>query len=81
MMRRGIRQLLELEDDFLIVGEANNGEEALSLSYDVSQTWSVYFEASNLLDEPLELYQGNASRTLQLEEYGRSYALGLRVNL
>ena len=27
MMRRGIRQLLELEDDFLIVGEANNGEE------------------------------------------------------
>ena len=31
MMRRGIRQLLELEDDFLIVGEANNGEEALSL--------------------------------------------------
>ncbi|MDO9321177.1 MAG: two-component system response regulator NarL [Pseudomonas sp.] len=31
MMRRGIRQLLELEDDFLIVGEANNGEEALAL--------------------------------------------------
>ena len=31
MMRRGIRQLQELEDDFLIVGEANNGEEALSL--------------------------------------------------
>jgi two-component system, NarL family, nitrate/nitrite response regulator NarL len=31
MMRRGIRQLLELEDDFLIVGEANNGEEALTL--------------------------------------------------
>ncbi len=31
MMRRGIRQLLELEDDFLIVGEANNGEEALEL--------------------------------------------------
>lgn len=31
MMRRGMRQLLELEDDFLIVGEANNGEEALAL--------------------------------------------------
>jgi two-component system nitrate/nitrite response regulator NarL len=31
MMRRGIRQLLELEDDFQIVGEANNGEEALQL--------------------------------------------------
>ncbi|MCF7201623.1 two-component system response regulator NarL [Pseudomonas oligotrophica] len=29
MMRRGMRQLLELEDDLLIVGEASNGEEAL----------------------------------------------------
>lgn len=31
MMRHGIRQMLELEDDFKIVGEAGNGEEALSL--------------------------------------------------
>ncbi|MEO4017128.1 MULTISPECIES: two-component system response regulator NarL [Pseudomonas] len=31
MMRHGIRQMLELEDDFLIVGEASNGEEALVL--------------------------------------------------
>jgi len=31
MMRHGIRQMLELEDDFLIVGEASNGEEALGL--------------------------------------------------
>lgn len=31
MMRHGIRQMLELEEDFLIVGEAGNGEEALSL--------------------------------------------------
>lgn len=29
MMRRGIRQLLELEDDLSVIGEANNGEEAL----------------------------------------------------
>lgn len=29
LMRRGIRQLLELESDFRIVGEASNGEEAL----------------------------------------------------
>lgn len=29
MMRRGMRQLLELEDDFEIVGEAGHGEEAL----------------------------------------------------
>ncbi|KJZ39538.1 MULTISPECIES: two-component system response regulator NarL [Pseudomonas] len=31
MMRRGIRQMLELEDDFLIVGEASHGEEALAM--------------------------------------------------
>ena len=31
MMRRGIRQMLELEDDLQIVGEANHGEEALAL--------------------------------------------------
>ncbi|CAI8702505.1 MULTISPECIES: two-component system response regulator NarL [Pseudomonas] len=31
MMRRGIRQMLELEDDFEIVGEAGHGEEALAL--------------------------------------------------
>jgi two-component system, NarL family, nitrate/nitrite response regulator NarL len=28
MMRRGIRQLIELESDLVVVGEANNGEEA-----------------------------------------------------
>ena len=31
MMRRGIRQLLELEEGFVVVGEANNGLEALKL--------------------------------------------------
>ncbi|MGX1175215.1 two-component system response regulator NarL [Pseudomonas sp. R151218B TE3479] len=31
MMRRGIRQMLELEDDLQIVGEASHGEEALTL--------------------------------------------------
>ncbi len=31
MMRRGIRQMLELEDDLHVVGEAGNGEEALAL--------------------------------------------------
>lgn len=31
MMRRGIRQLIELESDLCVVGEANNGEEAIAL--------------------------------------------------
>jgi two-component system nitrate/nitrite response regulator NarL len=29
MMRRGIRQLIELESDLCVIGEANNGEEAI----------------------------------------------------
>ena len=29
MMRRGMRQILELEDDLQVVGEAGNGQEAL----------------------------------------------------
>ena len=31
MMRRGMRQLLELEDDLVVIGEANNGLEACEL--------------------------------------------------
>lgn len=31
MMRRGMRQLLELEDDLAVIGEANNGVEALQM--------------------------------------------------
>ena len=55
----------------------------LDFSFDVKlgKNVSLYLEASNLLDEPLELYQGNALRVLQLEEYGRTYAVGVKVAL
>jgi len=52
-----------------------------SLDYKFSPRVSMYFEAQNLLDKPLELYAGSRSRTLQLEEYGRTYAIGLKVKL
>ena len=35
MMRRGLRDLLELEDDLEMVGEAGNGEEAISLAQQI----------------------------------------------
>lgn len=60
---------------------APNTQLDFSLDYKFSPTVSVYFEAQNLLDKPLELYQGVRSRTLQMEEYGRTYALGLKVAL
>nr|WP_095522453.1 TonB-dependent receptor [Xanthomonas nasturtii] len=53
----------------------------VSTNYQFNSHVSLYLEAQNLLDEPLELYQGIPSRTLQHEEYGRTYALGLKVAL
>lgn len=60
---------------------APNTQLDFSLDYKFTPRISMYFEAQNLLDKPLELYQGTRSRTLQMEEYGRTYALGLKVAL
>ena len=60
---------------------APNTQLDVSLDYNITANVSVYLEAQNLLDKPLELYQGTRSRTLQMEEYGRTYALGLKVAL
>lgn len=59
---------------------APNTQLDFSLDYKVADNWGLYFEASNLLDEPLELYQGTPDNTLQNELYGRSYTLGVKVN-
>lgn len=60
---------------------APNTQLDFSLDYRFTPRISMYLEAQNLLDKPLELYQGTRSRTLQLEEYGRTYAVGLKVAL
>jgi TonB-dependent receptor len=60
---------------------APNTQLDFSLDYKITANVSLYLEAQNLLDKPLELYQGVRSRTLQNEEYGRTYALGLKVAL
>ena len=59
---------------------APNTQLDFSLDYRIGARWSLYFEASNLLDEPLELYQGARGSTLQNELYGRSYALGIKAS-
>lgn len=58
---------------------APNTQLDFRLDYAVGGRWSLYFEASNLLDEPLELYQGSPASTLQHELYGRSYAVGMKL--
>lgn len=57
---------------------AANTQLDFSLDWNVASDWSVYFEAANLLDEPLELYQGTPANTLQYETYGRTYVLGAK---
>lgn len=58
---------------------ADNMQLDFTLDYKVSDQWGFYFEASNLLDEPLELYQGSPSHTLQNELYGRTYTMGVKL--
>ncbi len=58
---------------------APNTQLDFSLDYRVNDIWSLYFEASNLLDEPLELYQGSSANTLQNELYGRTYVAGVKL--
>ncbi|MCL7721080.1 response regulator [Actinobacillus pleuropneumoniae] len=36
LMRQGIRQILELEDNFMIVGEASNGTDGISIALDTN---------------------------------------------
>ena len=59
---------------------APNTQLDFSLDYKLADNWGLYFEASNLLDRPLELYQGSRGNTMQNELYGRSYALGVKVS-
>ena len=71
----------ELGDSKLMdIYVAPNTQLDFSLEYKVSQNLKLYFDASNLLDKPLERYTGNRSHTQQFEEYGRSYAAGIKVS-
>ena len=50
----------------------------LTASFRVNDAIEVLFEAQNLLNDPLELYQGTPATTLQFEEYGATFAIGLK---
>lgn len=49
----------------------------LVVNYRLTEAFNLRFEASNLTDDPLELYQGNKGNTFQFEEYGLTYSIGL----
>ncbi|SEK81920.1 TonB-dependent receptor [Pseudoxanthomonas sp. GM95] len=60
---------------------APNTQLDFGLSYQITNNVELYFDASNLLDKPLERYQGDSAHTQQYEEYGRTYAAGIKVKL
>lgn len=57
------------------------------LDLNASYTWgkktrfTVYAEATNLLNQPLRYYQGSKDRTMQVEYYGARFNAGFKINL
>lgn len=70
---------VDASDSDFDIWVAANTQLDFSLDYKVSDQWGFYLEASNLLDEPLELYQGSPANTLQNELYGRTYVAGVKL--
>jgi hypothetical protein len=49
-----------------------------SSSYRIARGIELLFEAADLTDAPLSLYQGIAATSLQHEVYGRTFGFGLK---
>ena len=49
-------------------------------SYKFTKTWSVYFNAKNLLNTPLRYYEGEADRPIQREFYNATFEAGVRAH-
>lgn len=50
-------------------------------SYAISPKTRIFTEANNLTNQPLRYYQGNKSRTAQLEYYGPRFNFGLKFDI
>ena len=50
----------------------------LTASYRLNRNIELMVQAKNLLNDPLELYQGTRATSLQFEEYGSTYAFVLK---
>ncbi len=53
----------------------------INASYKFAKNYTVYFEANNLLNQPLRYYQGVSSRTMQAEYYNYRFQIGLKLDL
>ena len=48
-------------------------------SWQLTDTFQIFAEGTNITDERQAVYQGNEDRPFQVQEYGPSYNLGLRA--
>lgn len=53
----------------------------LTVNYDISPTFTVFGEASNLTNSKLHYYLGNEGRPLQVEYYGPRFLLGVKAKI
>ena len=52
----------------------------LNLSYGINKNYLVYANFNNLLNQPLRYFQGKSNRTYQMEYYGMTAKIGVKVN-
>jgi outer membrane receptor protein involved in Fe transport len=52
----------------------------LSSSYRINKTWTVYFNAKNLTNQPLRYYEGSVDRPIQREFYDITLEGGVRAH-
>lgn len=50
-------------------------------SYAFTPQWRFFFEVNNLTNQPLRYYQGESSRTMQMEYYNVRFNAGLKFDL
>ena len=93
--KSGINVRLSYNFASSFIDTMNTGSRALDRYYDkvnyldlnASYTWgrstrfTVFAEATNLLNQPLRYYQGVADRTMQVEYYGVKLNAGIKINL
>jgi TonB-dependent receptor len=68
----GDKTLDTLQDDRLTLD--------FTSAYQFDKTWSVYFNAKNLLNTPLRYYEGESDRPIQREFYDATFEAGVRAH-
>lgn len=52
-----------------------------NINYSINSNWVVYFNANNLLNQPLRYFQGVSDRTMQSEYYNVRFDLGVKYDI